>query len=205
MTGKRVLVTGAGTGIGKGIALAFARAGAVVALHHASSARGAQDAAAEIRGSGGRAAAFAADFRQRSQVRTLARETLSFLGGIDVLVNNAGVTMTLPFEEVTDEQFDLLYEVNVAAPFFLIQALLPALRAAQPSAVVNITSIHALEGYPEHSVYAGTRGAIVWFTRELAVELAPLGVRVNAIAPGPPTWKAIAPLRRTPIRRPRAG
>ncbi len=184
MKGKRVLVTGAGTGIGKGIALEFAREGAEVALHCSRSAEGAEEAAGEIRRQGGTAAVFRADFRSRDEVRGLARQALTFLGGIDVLVNNAGVTMTLPFEEVRDEQFDLLYAVNVAAPFFLTQALLPALRASQPSSVINITSIHALEGYPEHSVYAGTRGAIVSFTRELSIELAPLGIRVNAIAPG---------------------
>ncbi len=184
MKGKRVLVTGAGTGIGRGIALAFARAGATVALHYSHSGKGAEEAVAEIRGAGGKAAAFAADFRSRAEVRSLAREGLGFLGGIDVLVNNAGVSLTLPFEEVTDEQFDILYAVNVAAPLFLTQALLPSLRAAAPSAVVNISSIHALEGRPEHAVYAGTRGAIIAFTRELAIELAPLGIRVNGIAPG---------------------
>jgi NAD(P)-dependent dehydrogenase (short-subunit alcohol dehydrogenase family) len=196
MNGKRVLVTGAGTGIGKGIALGFARAGASVALHYSRSARGAMEAVEEIRRAKGTAAAFAADFRSRSDVRALAREALSFLGGLDVLVNSAGITMTLPFEEVTDEQFDLLYAVNVAAPFFLTQALLPALRASKAGAIINITSIHALEGYPEHSVYAGTRGAIVAFTRELAIELAPLGIRVNAIAPGSTdveSHRAIAP------------
>jgi len=184
MKGRRVLVTGAGTGIGKGIALAFARAGASVALQYAHSASGAEEAVAEIRHAQGTSAAFAADFRSRDEVRALAREALSFLGGIDVLVNNAGITMTLPFEEVTDEQFDILYAVNVGAPFFLTQALLPGLRASPSAAIINLTSIQALQGYPEHSVYAGTRGAIVSFTRELAIELAPLGIRVNAIAPG---------------------
>jgi len=81
------------------------------------------------------------------------------------------------------EQFDQLYHVNVRAPFFLTQALLPELEQSR-GVVINISSIHAYEGYVEHSVYAGTRGAIVSFTRQLAIELAPRGVRVNAIAPG---------------------
>jgi len=184
MEGRRVLVTGAGTGIGRGIALEFAAAGAAVALHCSHSTDGAEEAAGRIRAGGGKAAVFAADFTKRDAVRGLAREAVDFLGGLDVLVNNAGITMTLPFEEVTDDQFDVLYAVNVAAPFFLTQALLPALRDSPAAAVVNIASIHALEGYPEHSVYAGTRGAIVSFTRELAIELAPRGIRVNAVAPG---------------------
>jgi NAD(P)-dependent dehydrogenase (short-subunit alcohol dehydrogenase family) len=184
MKGRRVLVTGAGTGIGRGIALEFAAAGADVALHYSHSAKGADSAVEKIRRSGGKAAAFPADFSKRSAVRALAREAVAFLGGIDVLVNNAGISLTLPFDEVTDEQFDILYEVNVAAPFFLTQALLPQLRVSKGAAIINISSIHALEGHPEFSVYAGTRGAIVSFTRQLAIELAPLGVRVNAIAPG---------------------
>jgi glucose 1-dehydrogenase len=184
MEGKRVLVTGAGTGIGRGIALEFARAGAAVALHYSRSGKGAEAAVAEIRAAKGTAAAFAADFTRRTEVRELARAAVGFLGGLDVLVNCAGVTMTMPIEEVQDEQFDFLYAVNVSAPFFLTQALLPALKASKAAAIVNITSVHALEGYPEHTVYAGTRGAIVSFTRVLAIELAPVGIRVNAIAPG---------------------
>ncbi len=181
MDGMRVLVTGAGTGIGKGIALEFAREGAVVALHYSHSSAGADAAVKEILAAGGKAAAFAADFSKREEVRRLAGRALEFLGGIDVLVNNAGVSLTFPFEQVTGEQFDLLYAVNVGAPFFLTQALLPRLRESKNPSVINLSSVHAYEGCPEFSVYAGTRGAIVAFTRELAIELAPLGVRVNAI------------------------
>jgi NAD(P)-dependent dehydrogenase (short-subunit alcohol dehydrogenase family) len=90
--------------------------------------------------------------------------------------------MNRPFEKVTPEQFDLLYCVNVRAPFFLTQALLPELEKSR-GVVLNLSSIHAYEGYTEHSVYAGTRGAMVSFTRQLAIELAPRGVRVNTIAP----------------------
>ncbi len=183
MKDKRVLVTGAGTGIGSGIALAFARQGAAVALHYSHSAEGAEALVKEITALGGKAAAFKADFSEVLHLQRMAAEVVTFLGGLDVLVNNAGITMNRPFGKVTVEQFDQLYHVNVRAPFFLTQALLPDLEKSR-GVVINLSSIHAYEGYPEHSVYAGTRGAIVSFTRQLAIELAPRGVRVNAVAPG---------------------
>ena len=183
LKGKKVLVTGAGTGIGRGIAIAFASLGAEVALHYSRSSAGAENAVKEIQERGGRAAAFKADFEKVEPLKEMARQAVDFLGGLDVLVNNAAITMNKPFEQVTVEQFDILYHVNVRAPFFLTQAVLPELEKSRGT-VVNITSIHAFEGYQEHSVYAGTRGAIVAFNRELAIELAPRGIRVNAIAPG---------------------
>lgn len=183
LKGKRAIVTGSGTGIGREVALEFGREGAAVVLHYAHSDQGATTAVEELRQAGGQAAVFKADFAHLEEVRRLAREALDFLGGLDILVNNAGITMNRPFAEVTPAQFDLLYQVNVRAPFFLTQALLPALTDSR-GAVINLTSIHAFEGYPEHSVYAGTKGALVAYTRELAIELAPKGVRVNAIAPG---------------------
>ena len=183
MTGKRVLVTGSGTGIGRGIALEFAREGAAVALHYSHSEKGAISAVTEIQQSGGKAAAFRADFTRLEETEQLARESVEFLDGLDVLVNNAGITMNQPFEKVKPEQFDTLYQVNVRSPFFLTQAVLPALMESR-GAVVNISSIHALQGYPGHSVYAGTKGAIVAYTRDLAIELALKDVRVNAVAPG---------------------
>lgn len=183
MQDKRVLITGAGTGIGRGIALAFARAGAAVAVHYSHSSKGAEATVAEIVAGGGKAAAFKADFSQIEPLQALARDAVAFLGGLDVLVNNAGITMNMPFEKVTAEQFDILYHVNVRAPFFLTQALLPELEKSG-GVIINTSSIHAYEGYTEHSVYAGTRGAIVSYTRQLAIELAPRGIRVVGMAPG---------------------
>ena len=183
LQGKRALVTGSGTGIGREIALEFARQGASVVLHYAHSGEGASSAVEEIVSNGGQAAAFAADLADVAQAQRLAGKATDFLGGLDVLVNNAGITMNLPFEQVLPEQFDRLYNVNVRGQFFLTQSVLPALLASR-GAVVNLTSIHAFEGYVEHAVYAGTKGAIVAYTRQLAIELAPRGVRVNAIAPG---------------------
>src|SRR5712671_414670 len=184
MKGKRVLVTGSGTGIGREIALEFAREGASVVLHYSHSATGAREAVKEIQRGGGKATAFKADFNDVRQARKLATQAIKFLGGLDVLINNAGITMNMPFAEVTPEQFDTLYHVNVRAQFFLTQAALPAMLKLGGGVVINLTSIHAFQGFPQHAVYAGTKGAIVAYTRELAIELAPKGVRVNAIAPG---------------------
>jgi NAD(P)-dependent dehydrogenase (short-subunit alcohol dehydrogenase family) len=184
MQGKRVLVTGAGTGIGRGVALEFAREGAAVALHYGRDRAGAVSAVEEILSQGGKAKAFGADFRDAATIPQLAREATAFLGGLDVLVNNAGITLNVPFEEVTPEQFDTLYQVNIRAQFFLTQAVLPALAERGKGIVINLTSVHAFAGMTEHSVYAGTKGAIVSYTRELSLELIQRGVRVNAIAPG---------------------
>ncbi len=180
---KRVLVTGSGTGIGRGVAAAFARAGADVAFHYSHSDRGAKEGVEEARALGVKAEAFKADYENVEDVRQLGRKAIEFLGGLDVLINNAGITFNSLFESVTPEQFDLLYKVNVRGSFFLTQACLPELLESK-AAVVNLTSIHAYLGRQGHSVYAGTKGAIVSFTRQLAVELAPRGVRVNGIAPG---------------------
>jgi glucose 1-dehydrogenase len=183
LEGIRALVTGAGTGIGREVALEMGREGAEVVLHYAHSDQGAATAAAELERLGVRARVIQADLASVEEVRLLASQALEFLGGLDALVNNAGITMNRPFAQVTPEQFDQLYHVNVRAGFFLTQSVLASLVESH-GAVINLTSIHAFEGYPEHSVYAGTKGAIVAQTRELAVELALQGVRVNAIAPG---------------------
>jgi glucose 1-dehydrogenase/3-oxoacyl-[acyl-carrier protein] reductase len=92
--------------------------------------------------------------------------------------------LNAPFEKVTVEQFDILYQVNVRAQFFLTQCVLPSLIKSGKGVIINISSIHAFRGFTEHAVYAGTKGAIAAYTRELAIELAPKGIRVNAIAPG---------------------
>ena len=184
MEGRRVLVTGSGTGIGRGVALEFAREGAAVVLHYAHSEAGAASAVDEIRSDGGTAEAFQADLADIEQVRALASQAIEFLGGLDVLVNNAGITMNKPFLQVTPEQFDTLYDVNIRGMYFLTQAAVPTMIEQGSGAVINLTSVHAFAGMTEHTIYAGTKAAIVGFTRVLALELATRGVRVNAIAPG---------------------
>ncbi len=184
LSDKKALVTGSGTGIGREIALEFARQGADVVLHYAHSDEGARSAIEEIRAMGRNATAFRANFDDVGEVVALAESALEFLGGVDCLVNNAGITFNKPFLKVTQEQFDRMYHVNIRAQFFLTQRIVAEMERSGGGAICNITSIHGVQGAPEHSVYAGTKGAIVSYTRALAVELAHKGVRVNAIAPG---------------------
>lgn len=184
MKGQRVLVTGSGTGIGRGVALEFAKAGAAVVLHYAHSEEGCISAVEEIQSEGGKAEAFKADLGNIDACRDLASKAADFLGGIDVLVNNSGITMNKPFLEVTPEQFDTLYNVNIRGMFFLTQFTAPHMIDRGKGAVINLTSVHTYAGMSEHTVYAGTKGAIVAFTRVLALELSHKGIRVNAIAPG---------------------
>ncbi len=184
LAGRSVLVTGAGTGIGRGIAIACAEAGADVALHYFDEADGAATAATAIRALGRQAVTIRGDFRNLADVERVADEALRQLGSIDVLVNNAGITASAPCGEVTPEFFDTVFAVNVRAGYFLTTRLAPVLARRGGGSVINLASLHAFFGVREHSVYAATKGAIVALTAQLAVELAPIGIRVNAIAPG---------------------
>jgi NAD(P)-dependent dehydrogenase (short-subunit alcohol dehydrogenase family) len=184
LKGKGVLVTGSGTGIGREMALEFARNGANVVFHYSQSAEGAVTGAAEARKLGVRADVAQADLSQFADVGKLADHAERFLGRVDALVNNAGITFNKPLAKLTSEHFDKIYAVNVKAGLFLCQRLVPPMIAAGGGAICNLTSVHGLQGVPEHAIYAGTKGAIIAYTRTLAVELAHKGVRVNAIAPG---------------------
>lgn len=183
VAGKRVLVTGAGTGIGRAIALEFGRAGADVVLHYSHSSDGADRAAEELRALGRIATAIHADFTNQGQIESLVPRAVDELGGLDVLVNNAGITMNLPIEKTTPEHFDRLVQVNLKAMYFLTRAGAPYLVESR-GAVVNISSNHAFGGYLNYSLYAATKAAIVGFTRTVSIEMAVKGVRVNCIASG---------------------
>ncbi len=185
LSGKRALVTGAGTGVGRGIALELAKAGAAVALHYASSHAGAESAVKEIRAAGGAACSLHADLQEIDACTRLVDDAAAALGGLDILVNNAGITEVVKFMDATPEHFNRLYNVNIRAQFFCAQqAARHMLAQGRGGAIINVSSVHGFSGAPGHAVYAGTKGAVIAFTRELGVELAPKGIRVNAVAPG---------------------
>jgi NAD(P)-dependent dehydrogenase (short-subunit alcohol dehydrogenase family) len=184
LSGKIALVTGAGMGIGQGIALELARQGATVSVHYAHSARGAEETVAEIEKSGGRAFAIQGDLTRISECRHVVDEVANIFGGLDILVNNSGVTRTNDFLKVTEEMYHEVFNLNMQGYFFCAQQAVSYMLKRGGGSIVNITSVHGFAGFPRHSAYAATKGAINAFTRELAIELAPDHIRVNAIGPG---------------------
>jgi len=182
--GRKALVTGSDTGIGHEIGLEFGRQGADVVFHYVESDAGVKAAVEEVRSLGRRSVAFRADFDDLKQVRKLADQASEFLGGINCLVNNAGVTMNRPFLKVTPAQFDKLFNINFRGQYFLTQRVVEGMLQAGSGVICNMSSVHGLQGVPDHTAYAATKGAILAYTRSLAVELGYRGIRINAIAPG---------------------
>jgi NAD(P)-dependent dehydrogenase (short-subunit alcohol dehydrogenase family) len=185
LAGKTALVTGATSNIGRAIAEGFAAEGAHVAVSGRSAERGGA-VVEQIRARGGRADFVRADLDGSAAAsRALAEEATLALGGrIDVLVNNAGI-YPADSTPATDEQtFDLVYAVNVKAPFFLTATVAPAMVEAGGGAIINLGSWVARLGLPRGALYSSTKGAMEAMTRAWAAEFGPRGVRVNAIAPG---------------------
>ena len=193
LEGRRALVTGAGVGIGQGIALELARQGAAVAVHYyADSVAGGQETVAAIEESGGIAIPIEADLTDVAACRRAVDEAAAGLGGLDVLINNAGVTVERPFQETTEENFNLMFDLNVRGYYFCAQQALPHMLARGGGSIVNISSVHGYAGYPSHVAYAGTKGAVNALTRT--------GNRACAAAcPGEYDWTG--PDRSTPLFR----
>jgi 3-oxoacyl-[acyl-carrier protein] reductase len=183
LSGRTALVTGASRGIGRASALALAKAGAQVLVHYASGQQEADAVVAEIRKGGGRADKVGADLRQANGPHQLADRVRAIIGGrLDILVLNAGISKAATLEETTIEDFDNQFAVNVRAPFFLLQQLLPVL--CKGSSVVFVSSLAARAAVGNLPAYAATKGAIDTLVKHLASALGSRDIRVNAVAPG---------------------
>jgi 3-oxoacyl-[acyl-carrier protein] reductase len=183
LSGKTALVTGASRGIGRATALALGRAGAQVLVHYARSEKEADAVVAEIRRLGGRAEKLAADLALKDGPHQLAKQVRGIVGErLDILIANAGIASASPIEQTTVDDFDKLYAVNVRAPYFLVQQLLPIM--CKDSSIVLVSSLAAHAAVGNLSAYAATKGAVAAMVKHFAAALGPKGIRVNAIAPG---------------------
>ncbi|WP_322015206.1 glucose 1-dehydrogenase [Paraburkholderia sp. J12] len=183
LTGKTALVTGASRGIGRAIALSLARAGAQVLVHYGSAEDAADAVVAEIRAAGGKAQKVAANLREADGPHQLAKRVRAIVGDrLDILVANAGVSKSAPIEATTVEDFDQLFAVNVRAPYFLVQQLLPTM--CKGSSIVLLSSLAVRTAVGAISAYAASKGAVDTLVKHFAAALGPRGIRVNAVAPG---------------------
>jgi 3-oxoacyl-[acyl-carrier protein] reductase len=182
-TGKTALVTGAGRGIGKAIALALASEGAAVAVSARTQAEIAS-VAAEVRASGGRALDLRADMRDPAHIALLAEKALREFGTIDILVNNAGLGHFARVEELAPERFDEMWEVNVRGVFLLTKALLPAMMAKGSCDIVNIASLAGRNSFTGGAGYSATKWALIGFARSLMLEVRERNIRVITLCPG---------------------
>ncbi len=177
------LITGASRGIGKAIATELASLGFDLALVARDAAALAQTIA-DLPEECGKAVAIPADLSEETSYESVVAETVAALGGLDVLVNCAGLSQAGSFTEVTPEQWNRIFAVNAKAPFFLCKAALPYLKASAKPVVVNIASVVGFKGYVNQSVYSSSKHALTGFTKVFAKEVQPFGIRVHLISPG---------------------
>ena len=184
LDGKVALITGAQQGIGRGMAIAFARDGADVGINYLDDRTAAEGVAEEVRTAGARALLVAGDVARVKQVEEMVSRVTETLGGLDVLVNNAGVYPRVPFFEMREEDWDLVLDINLKGTFFCAQASARAMVAGTRRGVIINLASQAIHGAPRGVHYSASKGGVVAMTRAMALELAPHGIRVNAIAPG---------------------
>jgi len=183
LSGKTALVTGASRGIGRATALALAEAGAQAIVHYSSGEKEATAVVTDIRNAGGKAEKVAADLRKADGPHLLAERVRAIIGDrLDVLVANAGIAKAASIAETTVEDFDALFAVNVRAPYFLVQQLLPVM--SKGSSVILLSSLAAHSVVGNLSAYSATKGAIDTLVKHFASALGERGIRVNAVAPG---------------------
>ena len=179
---KVALVTGAGTGIGAAICRRLARDGIAIGVLDIL-IDPARTVAEQIGGAGGKALALQADITDREQVKAAVAKLRGAFGAVTILVNNAGITGMVAFEELTDAQWDRMFEVNTKGTFIVTQVVVPDMKAAGWGRIVNISSSSAQSGAPLMAHYSASKGAVIAFTKTLARELGPLGITCNNIPP----------------------
>jgi 3-oxoacyl-[acyl-carrier protein] reductase len=186
LDGKVALVTGGGTGIGRGISLAFAREGARVAVSYRRSKDRAEDTVRRIRDAGGRAVALQADVRQERECQRLVDGVVREWGGLDILVNNAGWTTPVPHDDLDalrDDIWRQVLDTNLLGAWYCVKHAVPAMRTRGQGVIINVTSVAAFTGKGSSMAYAASKAALGSLTRSLARALAPT-IRVNSLAPG---------------------
>jgi glucose 1-dehydrogenase len=185
LAGKVAIVTGSSSGIGQSIAVRLATEGANVVINYRNRPEGANDTKAQIEAVGINAITVQADVSKLADTQNLVDQTYQQLGRCDILVNNAGIEKGAEFWDVTEQDYDAVLNVNLKGAFFLTQAFVRRLRdARQPGRIINISSVHEDMAFPHFSTYCASKGALRMLMRNLAVELGPLGITVNNIAPG---------------------
>jgi 3-oxoacyl-[acyl-carrier protein] reductase len=185
LAGKIALVTGGSRGIGRATALAFAAEGADIAFCHLDDAEQAEQTATEILSQGRRAMHRSLDVADVRAGRDFVAAVARDFGPIDILFNNAGMNIRKPFEDYSEAEFDRIIAVHLKGMFFMAQAVYPAMVARGQGCIINVASQRGLKGAVNSAPYSAAKAAIMGFTRALAWEATPKGVRVNAIAPGP--------------------
>lgn len=185
LDGKVAIVTGGGSGIGQVIAERLASDGASVVIDYVGSPDGAQATARSIEKQNGKGGIFEADVTRIEDIQKLVDAAWNRYGSADILVNNAGIEIRADFWDTTQDDFDKVMAVNLRGPFFLAQEFVRRLRAAgKPGRIINISSVHEDMAFPGFSTYCCSKGGMRMLMRDLAVELGPLGITCNNVAPG---------------------
>ncbi|HWQ36559.1 MAG TPA: glucose 1-dehydrogenase [Blastocatellia bacterium] len=182
---KIALVTGSSQGIGRGIVERFAQEGADVVINYIGNAERAQEALRAVEAAGRRGLVVQADVSRTDEIRKLFAASLEHFGRLDILVNNAGIENHAPFQDVTEADYDRVLNVNLKGPFFATQEMVRHLIATKRRGkIVNISSVHEELPFPNFTAYCVSKGGLKMMMRNLSIELGPLGININNIAPG---------------------